>query len=899
MDVDLDVGSADAAHRRVARKDGDSARPPFAFTEGSIQRSFEAQARANSHRLAIRTDQAQLTYSELNQLANRQAHALIALGLDMKRPVAILLDQGIPFISALLAVLKAGGFFVPLDAASPPARNAKLLLDTGACGLMTSAGHRSAARSIAPDNCAVLDVDTLSSDLPTDDPGIAVRPDDLACLLYTSGSTGEPKGVMHEHRGLVHNAARHRNLFNITHDDRLTLLYTCSVYGGLRDILNALLSGASLHTFSLRQRGVAGLGEWLSESGITIYGSVVTVFRQLVATLTGREQFPSLRMLQIGGEPAHPRDVELYRAHFPPTCALHAHLSMTETGIVRYRSIDQESRLDAEGISLAGAVQDVELRLLDEQGERAPPGGVGEIAFVSRYIARGYWGRPELTADRFGIDSRDPQKRIFRTGDLGMLTADGSLRVLGRRDFQVKLRGNRIELGDIEAALTGLQSVLHAAVVLRQDRHQEDYLAAYLVARGERPSIAALRSALARSLPDHMIPSVFMFLDALPQTPNGKIDRLALPAADIGRPDLAESYVAPATALETNLAAIWAELLGLHRVGVQDDFFELGGNSLLAVRMMAGIHAQHGRVLPLAVLLDAGTIRKLAEVIARGREDIEWSPLVPIQPYGRRAPLFCVHPVGGNVLGYQEFVRHLDPDQPVYGLQAYGVVHGQDPHTSIPEMARRYIEVLREVQPHGPYYLGGESFGGLVAYEMACQLRKAGEPVAFLFLGDVWSINVPQFRRWRYWLACVTYLLAISWRDSLRLMYRKLLSRRVPRSPTKRYTYADELHRRNLIAHRQASRDYRPLPYPGGLVLFRAAENDRQTRRLQHYFGGPHMCWRALAAAVEVHWMPDIHFEMMHGSNAFKFARTLQECVNRAQAAVGEPNFAHGAAGVA
>jgi thioesterase domain-containing protein len=255
-----------------------------------------------------------------------------------------------------------------------------------------------------------------------------------------------------------------------------------------------------------------------------------------------------------------------------------------------------------------------------------------------------------------------------------------------------------------------------------------------------------------------------------------------------------------------------------------------------------------------------------------------------MRPQGSRTPLFCIHPGGGNVLGYSEFIAHLDPDQPVYGLQAYGVVEGQEPHTSIPEMARAYLDVVRRVQPRGPYYLGGESFGGLVAYEMACQLTHAGAQVAFLFLGDVWTRNAPGFRRWRCALASLTYPFTLTWSEWRALAARKLLGRKTVRLIPKRYTYADHLHQRNSQAHRLASRNYRPGPFAGKVTLFRAMDHDHDTGRLQHCFGGPKMGWDDLAAGgVEVHWMPDWHREMMHGANAPGFARKLQECLERAR----------------
>jgi len=851
--------------------------------QSTLVRCFEAQANEHSARLAVCSNASELTYAQLNALANLQAHALLARKVELGQPIAVLLDQGIPFISAMLAILKAGGCFVPLDPNNPTARNARMLQATGCRWLVTNQRNISLARTIVADGCELLEVDGLPQDARRDNPEVSISCDTLACVLFTSGSTGEPKGVMHDHGSLLHNANRHHSAFRITADDRQTLLYTCSVYGGVRDIFNALLNGASLHTFPVRQRGVEGMAEWLRASRITIYCSVATVFRQFVATLTAREQFPNLRLIKLGGEASNRTDVELFRAHFPATCLLHCGLGITETGVVRHFFIDHETKFDGDAVPLGYPVDDVQVLLLDEQGAPVRQSEIGEIVVRSRYIARGYWRRPDLNDVAFASDTLDARIRTYRTGDLGVLRADGLLEHRGRKDSQVKIRGNRIELAEIETALRRSAAVAHAAVVVRRDRHNETYLVAYIVAGGEHSTVSALRKALSERLPDHMIPSIFVLLDNLPQTSNGKIDRQALSALETTRPHLAEHYIAPQNAMESNIAALWSELLGIEGVGVLDDFFELGGNSLAALQLMTKIRAQHGRTLPLSLLFEARTVRRLADVVARGHEQSSWSPLVPIQPRGRRAPLFCIHPGGGNVLGYQEFIAHLDPDQPVYGIQGFGVVEGQDPHTSVQVMAREYMKLIREVQPHGDYYLGGESFGGLVAYEMACQLTREGERVAFLFLGDVWSIAAPQFRRWRYALAWLTYPLTLSLRDWRLGLTRKFLGRRTSQILTKRYAYADDLHRRNSIAHRQASHRYSPGRYSGKLTLFRAREQDHHTRRLQHYFGGPQMGWQAFVnGQVEVHWMPDVHREMMHGANARGFARTLQRCIDSA-----------------
>ncbi|MEP7242771.1 MAG: AMP-binding protein [Gammaproteobacteria bacterium] len=864
---------------------GPSQKTPLAApfdVEQSIACRFEKQVAQHGDRLALKTSRTQLTYAELNALANRQAHALLARNMTLNEPVALLLDHGAAYITALLGLLKIGACFVPLDRANPPARIAQMLQDAGAKCLVTQGAHLALAKSAAGDSCEVLDLDSPWPGTSDQNPEISVSPDALAYVLYTSGSTGRPKGVMQDQRSVLHNAMRHASAFQITPDDRQTLLYTCSVYGGIRDTLNALLNGASLHTFHVKHQGVERLGQWLKDSRITIYCSVTTVFRQFAATLREENSgFPDLRLIKLGGEASNRKDVDLYRKHFSRGCVLHCGLGSTETGVARHFFVDHHTKLEGAGVPLGYAIDDVDVRLETEDGAPAAPGKVGEIVIRSRYIARGYWRRPDLNSSVFSSDEADPLARIFRTGDLGVLRADGCLEHRGRKDLQVKVRGNRIELAEIEMALRDIDGIAHAAVTARSDRRAETYLVAYIVPRGPKPGVGALRRALAATLPDFMIPSVFMMLDEMPQTPNGKIDRQALPAPDAGRPQLEQTFAAPRTALEASLAILWGELLGIDRVGADDDYFELGGDSLIAVRLMARVREHHGKILPLAVLFEACTVTRFAAALEHDAEPAPWSPLVPIQPRGSRTPFFCIHPGGGNVLGYQEFVSHLDTEQPVYGVQAHGVVEGQQPHDDIPTMARLYLGYIRKVQPHGPYRLGGTSFGGLVAYEMACQLAAVGERVEFLFLGDVWTRNVPHFNRLRYLGSCLTYVFTVPWAEWKKQFARKLLRRDEPLVFFKRYTYADALHRRNSLAHRAAARRYAPGRFEGRLTLFRALSYKQGDRRLEHYFGGPHMNWAALASEVDVHWTNGGHLQMLHGQNSKGFARALQACLDR------------------
>jgi amino acid adenylation domain-containing protein len=845
----------------------------------SVAEQFETVAEAHAARTAIVDGASSCTYRQLNERANRVAHGLLRRRLPEDRPVALMLSQGSSFIAGLLGVLKAGGFFVPLDPANPPARNAQMLEDSGASCVIAERAYAALAAEAATEHCPVVETEQLALGMPAENPRMEVPDDALAYVLYTSGSTGRPKGVMQDQRSVLHNMRRHLEVFHITPEDRQTLLYTCSVYGGIRDVFNALLNGASLHVYSVKDRGTLGLAEWLRSSGITIYCSVATVFRQFVASLRPDEGFPAIRFVKLGGEATNRRDVDLFRAHFAADCRLHCGLGSTETGVVRHFVIDGHTPLPDAAIPLGYPVNGVEVRLLGEDGVPVASGEVGEIVVRSRFISRGYWHRADLTASVMGVDPDDPEMRIYRSGDLGVMRPDGCLIHRGRKDHQVKIRGNRVELPEIENHLRDLPGVAHAAVVVRSDERPDPFLAAYLVAAGNRLDVGTLRAALGARLPEHMVPSVFVFLDALPQTPNGKIDRLALPAVGSQRPELAHPFCAPRTPLEVELCALWAGVLGVDLVGVTDDFFQLGGTSLIAARLMQTVATTYQKELPLAVLIRAGTVEKFAAEL--DAQQPEWSPVVPMRAGGARTALFCIHPGGGNVLGYKEFVDLLSPEQPVYGIQAYGVIEGQEPHDDIPAMAAEYVTQMRKVQPQGPYQLGGESFGGLVAYEMACQLQDAGERVSFLFLGDTWRVNLPGFSATRFRLACLTYPLTLGPRQWLDLFRRKVLRRASGKVYARRYTFANDLHRRNSEAHRRATDNFKPRRFRGDVVFFRAQDYGHEQGRLEHYLGAPTMGWeRVVDGKVEVHWLPDEHYEMMHGKNAAGFAATLQRCID-------------------
>jgi len=585
--------------------------------ERSISHRFEEIVRRDPTRPALEVSRRAFTYQELNRAANRVAHAILEREGHRASPVAILTEDGAFTVGAILGVLKASGTFVVMDPAFPHARLRAMLEDSQAGLLVTDGPSAALGRELAAGARAVLNAEELDPGLSTDDPALHVPPDAFAYIVYTSGSTGEPKGIIHNHRNLLHTIMNYTQSFAITAEDRLTLLHSCSFSSGLMDTFCAILNGASLHPFDLRKEGTAHLPAWLEAQRITIYSHLPSAFRQLASALTGRERFPCLRLIAVGSEPVTARDVDLYRRHFSPPCRFVNRLGTTETNNFRLYFVDRETPIEAGLVPAGYAVPDKDVLLLDEAGEAVEIGGIAEIAVRSRYLSPGYWQRPTLTREAFLPDPSGGGERIYRTGDLGVMRPDGCLVHLGRKDFQVKVRGHRIEVAEIEKVLLELHTIKEAAVVGRPDRRGDQRLVAYVVPAGAvAPTLGDLRRTLEARLPDFMVPSTFVMLEGLPRTPNGKIDRRALPAPPTNRPDLGYPYAPPMTPVEERLAGIWAEVLDMDRVGVHDHFLDLGGHSLLATQVLSQVLRVFARDLPLRSLFEARTVAAMAAVIA-------------------------------------------------------------------------------------------------------------------------------------------------------------------------------------------------------------------------------------------------------------------------------------------
>jgi amino acid adenylation domain-containing protein len=588
--------------------------------EQSITERFEKIVRKFPDRTAVETRRHRLTYGDLNRTANKTAHAVLLTCGDKNHSIAVLMDHDAPVISAIMGALKAGKFYVPLDPSLPYARSKFIVDDAQAQTIITDTKYLSLAKTLVESPSRLLNIDDIE-DVPDTDPPVRVRPDDLCWVIYTSGSTGKPKGVMQNHRNVLHFMMNYTNGLHISAEDRLTLLYSFSVNGGAHDIFAALFNGATICPYDLKTEGFAELRQWLIDERITIYHSVPTVFRQFIESLTGGEDFPDLRIVRLGGEPVYKRDINLFKKHFSTDCILVNRLGSSETGSLRMFFLDKETEVRNNLVPVGYAVADNDVLLLDDSGAQVA-GDEGEIAVRTRYVSPGYWRRPDLTADSFLDDPSDENRKIYRTGDLGRLLPDGCLLHLGRKDFFVKIRGYRVELDEIEMTLMEFPGIKEVAVTALNNNSGDERLVAYVVPKtAPGPNVSEIRRFLEEKLPDYMIPATFITLDALPLTDTLKVDRKALPKPNGLRPEIAVPYAAPRNSIEAALAKIWAEMLELDQVGVHDNFFDLGGHSLAATRVISRVVLTFPLNLPVKVLFDSPTVAEMAEVIAAHRDN--------------------------------------------------------------------------------------------------------------------------------------------------------------------------------------------------------------------------------------------------------------------------------------
>ncbi|HEX7477046.1 MAG TPA: amino acid adenylation domain-containing protein, partial [Polyangiales bacterium] len=799
---------------------------------------FEEQAARSPDAVAVTMHAHTLSYRELDARANRLAARLHRQGVAAEALVGIFCERSIDMLVCVLAVMKSGGAYVPLDPAHPAARLEAIMDDAAPCIVLTQGALRE--RCPTRSGSVLMTVDDPSlADEPDAAPGGEIAPDRLVYVIFTSGSTGRPKGVEVTHRSLNNFLSSMAHTPGMQPVDRILAVTTLSFDIAALELLLPLTVGASVE---IADRSTCvdaeALKQRLDDPAITMLQATPATFRMLIEVdYAGK---PELRAL-CGGEACPP---DLVRALLPRVRELWNLYGPTETTV--WSTVQQLTSAKAP-ISIGRTIDNTSIRVLSPLGEPVPPGAVGELFIGGDGVARGYRGRPELTREKFVPDpfAGQPAARMYRTGDLGRFLADGTLSCLGRVDFQVKIRGFRIELGDIESSLLQQPGVRQAVVVAREDTPGDKRLVAYVVI-SERTHDGVgneLRRRLEQRLPTYMVPALFVVLDALPLNASGKIDRRALPAPD-ARAAARGASALPRNDVELMLQQAFSEVLGVAELDLDARFFDAGGDSLSALRLLRRIALATRAHVSIADLFAAPSVRALAETLRNKKHFGDFEPRVVQlrRGTGDRA-LFCLC---GIVL-YQHLARALPEDTSVYGIFAPSELRPLDPqhlrkgqvaYPRVQEIAADYVDAIRSVQTHGPYRIAGFSFGGMVAYEVAQQLRRSGEEVRLLALIDTALPAADQAGRLHRALRLARRLVRD---DEARSLVARLLLARLGADGQHAWTDPQIAQLRDVLGDLEIARYGAELaPYDGDLVMFSAFDENRGHKHVRATTSG----WR-------------------------------------------------------
>ena len=866
-----------------------------AYPNICVHELFEQQAAKTPEMTAVVSEGTSLSYRELNERANQLAHYLRKRGVGPEVLVGICLNRAPELVIGLLGIWKAGGAYVPLDPSYPRERLSYMMRDSAAKFLLTS-GELKRLIPSADDKAILLDSDWKQiAKESSANPESGAVPSNLAYVMYTSGTTGEPKGAMIPHSGLANYLTWAIGAYgveagqsvpvhsSISFDLTVTSLYPALLAGGKVELLREDVGAQSL---------IAALKKTENRSLVKITPSQLELLSQ---QLSPQEAASVTKTLVIGGEALLAENLVLWR-EFAPATRLINEYGPTETavGCCVYEVRTDDPRTGP--VPIGRPIANTQLYVLDGNLQPVPAGVKGDLYIGGDGVARGYLNRPELTERNFIADpfSGKSGARLYQSGDLARYRRDGTLEFLGRADGQVKVRGYRIELGEIEAALAAHPGVQSCKVLAVEHRPGNKQLVAYAILQGnESLSAEEVKDFLKLSLPEFMVPAQIVFLDSFPLTQNGKLDRRALPAPTHGNISAAHEFVAPRTEAEKKVAAIWAELLNVEQVGIHDDFFDLGGNSLLAIKALSRIRAEFEADLPLATLLQAPTVGQLGALLHNRDFIPSWSLLVPVRAGGTKPPFFLMHALGGNVLDYRRLVNHLESDQPVYAFQAQGLDGNLIKDAALEEMAADYVAELRSFQPEGPYFLGGFSLGGLLALEAAEQLTAAGQKVALVIMIQSThpeavdnKPNTPAFQRMWYQVqkdaglewenllhnpkGYASERLVHLW-DAVRarasIAYQKMTGKDLSQSPEWSKLYLFEAVG---LEHKKAMDKYRPGPYGGDVLLIRAGE------QLAGLIADEHLGWdRTLHGKLDVCEVPGHQENLLLEPNVLRLAKEL------------------------
>ena len=858
----------------------------------AICQFLKTQLNQNSAAIAIKNGVQELTYQQLNDRVNQLANYLRNRGVKPDVLVGIYAERSIDFAIAILGVMQAGGAYIPLDPGYPQARLASILVETQLSMILT---QTSLAPDLAGTEIELCLLDRQQAEISRESKNLVpatINPDNLAYIMYTSGSTGKPQGVQVTISQVESYLQALNEIVKIQPHDIYLHSASFTFSSSIRQLLLPLSQGAKVViTSQSNTSNLLSLIELIQSENITVFDTVASVWNCLLiglAEIAESAESPfvnsQIRLAIFSGGLLTAQLLDRVRRNFLQPPQVINIYGQTETiGVCAYL-VPAEFDRQAGYVPVGYPYRHHQLYILNDLFQTVEGAEIGELCVVGKSFGRGYLNNPELNSRKFipnpfGADEQ--QELLYRTGDLARYLADGSLEIVGRQDFQLKIRGMRVEVEEIETVLMEHPDVRQAAVVGRADRSGEQTIVAYIVSHQSQLNIRDLRSFLSVKLVDYMIPSAFELIEALPLTSNHKLDRKRLPAPS------RETYpIVPARdELELQLIEIWEKVLNIQPIGINDNFFELGGHSLVALQLFIQIERIWHRRFLLAMLFESPTIAELANAIRQEQDISTWSPLVAIKSGSDRPPLFCIHPIGGNLFGYYDLSKKLKIDRPIYGLQARGIDGKQQPLDRIEDMASSFIEAIQTIQPNGPYFLLGYSFGGIVAFEMARQLARINQEVALLGLLDIRCptlerVNLP-FSQWlnlhfdrlkkldlkdrvQYCIDRVFFHKSIDYRDDVIATLSDL------------EMFAPELLN-VLDANLQARRDYRPQVYSGQAVLFRS---EYQSLYVDRY---PELGWRDLiTGGIEIQDLPGNHITLMQEPNVRVMIERLEYYIKRA-----------------
>ncbi|MBV6623801.1 MAG: amino acid adenylation domain-containing protein [Rivularia sp. (in: Bacteria)] len=829
-----------------------------------IHQLFEEQVAKTPDALAVVFEQQQLTYRQLDNRANQLANYLQTLEIKPDDRVGICINRCLNMVVGILAILKAGAAYIPIDPNYPQERLSHMLDDSGISVLLTTEDllpglPQNKAKSI----CLDRDWQDLIAHHTQQSPESDVKPSNLAYIIYTSGSTGKSKGVMIEHHSLVNFTTTATKEYGINHRDRVLQFASISFDVAVEEMYPTLTNGATLilrtdEFLTNGERMLQKCDEW----GITVLDLPTAYWHQLASDLaTGEYLAPeNLRLVIIGGEAVIPEKVRTWQKSFQNNQypELINTYGPTEATVVVTRcklseSINQDTQLAQ--MTIGKPFDNVKIYILDSDLNPVPIGVPGELHIGGLCLARGYLNRPQLTAQKFICDPFNPGMRIYKSGDLARFLPDGNIDFLGRIDHQVKIRGFRIELGEIETVLNQHPAVKQAIVIPQEYDTGDKRLIAYIVPQPtQSPTNKQLKQFLKTSLPEYMIPSGFVILEALPLTPNDKVDRKALPKPDKTNLNLEEEYLSARNDVEQKLVSLWEQAFGIHPIGIKDNFFSLGGNSLMATSMVAQIENLFGRKLTQAVFFQAPTIQQLADFI---QEENHSKNIAKINHNGKKLPLFIISNTG---FLYQEMIKYLDSEQPVYIIQ--------ETLDKAPDMASRCIQQIRDIQPQGPYHLMGHSYEGLVTYEIGRQLQAQNEQVAFLGMVDTPIPEVENRAKRETSLNKRYRRLKIVFTLSPKHIFNFFKERIDYRLSKKFYPLLSTLEK--------LTDEHKVESYPGKITIYSAIY---EFYKLED----PYLGWdKWVTGGIEIHEIPGTHRSMLlRPDNAKLLAQKLSSCLEK------------------